>query len=395
MLPVRLSRTDRSRAAEWWFTVDRPLAAAMLILIAVGCLVSMAASPAVAMHKGLGAFYFVQRHVVFAILAAPVLLAISFLQPAQIRRLSLVLFIGMLALTLLVLVYGQEINGARRWVQIAGQQFQPSELMKPAFVVLSAWLFAQSVSRADMPALWLAICLYLITAAALVLQPDIGQTTLLTLVWAATFFLSGAPLRRIALLVAAAVIAIGTAYATLPHVKSRIDRFVYPTSGDTYQMDQARKSIVEGGLFGRGPGEGQLKLALPDAHTDYVLAVIAEEYGTLTCLGLIALFAVIVFRALARCWSEPDLFLRFAGTGLSLLIAFQMLINVGVAAGLLPAKGMTLPFISYGGSSSLGVALALGMLLAVTRRRPHGTTTAGDYANGELGLARSDPMTVM
>ncbi len=392
---MRLSRTDRSLLAEWWFTVDRPLAAAMLALLAVGCLVSLAASPAVAMHKGLGAFHFFQRHIVFAALSAPVMMALSFLAPAQIRRISLILFAVMLALTLLVLWTGPEINGARRWAQLLGQQLQPSELLKPAFVVLSAWLFAQSARRADMPALPLAIGVFLATATALVLQPDIGQTTLLTLVWAALFFLSGAPLRRFAVLVAIAAIAVATAYSTLPHVKSRIDRYWTPSSGDTYQMDQARKSIIEGGLFGRGPGEGQLKLALPDAHTDYVLAVVAEEYGTLACVALIALFSVIVFRALARAWGDPDLFRRFASIGLSLLIALQMLINVGVSAGLLPSKGMTLPFISYGGSSSLGVALTMGMLLALTRARPQALAPANKYADEELGLSGRNVMTVL
>ena len=394
MRGVKFSRTDRSLLAEWWFTVDRPLIAAMLALLAVGCLVSLAASPAVAMHKGLGAFHFFQRHIVFAALSAPVLLALSFLVPAQIRRISLILFGTMFALTLLVLYTGPEINGARRWAQVLGQQLQPSELLKPAFVVIAAWLFAQSALRADMPSLPLAIALYLATATALVLQPDIGQTTLLTLVWVALYFLSGAPLRRFAILGAIAVIAIAAAYTTLPHVKSRVDRYWSPSSGDTYQMDQARKSIIEGGLFGRGPGEGQLKLALPDAHTDYVLAVVAEEYGALTCLALIALFAVIVFRALARCWSQPDLFLRFSGMGLSLLIALQMLINVGVSAGLLPSKGMTLPFISYGGSSSLGAALTMGMLLAVTRRRPQALSQTADTSSEPLGLGR-DAMTAM
>ena len=389
---MRFARTDRSLLAEWWFTVDRPLCAAILILIAAGFMLSLAASPAVAMHKGLGALYFVKRHAVFALAAVPLLLALSLLQPAQIRRVSLVLFGTMLALMLFVLWSGPEINGARRWVQIAGQQLQPSELMKPAFVVLTAWLFAQSASRPEMPALPMAAGLYLLTAAALVLQPDIGQTTLLTLVWAALFFLSGQPLRRMLYLVLAAAIAIGAAYATLPHVRSRIDRFVNPAIGDTYQMDRARQSIIEGGLFGRGPGEGQLKMALPDAHTDYVLAVIAEEYGTLACLVLIALFAFIVFRALVRSWNEPDHFLRNASMGLALLFAIQMLINVGVSAGLLPSKGMTLPFVSYGGSSITGVAICMGLLLAVTRRRTPLVLRGDTGAIDELNYSGHDPM---
>lgn len=382
---MNFSRTDRSLLAEWWFTVDRQLAAAILALIAVGFMLSLAASPAVAVHHGLAPFYFVQRHAVFAAAAVPVMLALSLLAPAQIRRVSLTLFATMLALMALVIWTGPEINGARRWVEIAGQQLQPSELLKPAFVVLTAWLFAQSATRPEMPALPLAIGLYLATATALVMQPDIGQTTLLTAVWGALLFLSGQPLRRIAIFLAAGAIAFAVAYQMLPHVHSRVDRYLHTGAGDTYQMDRARESIVEGGLFGRGPGEGTLKMALPDAHTDYVLAVIAEEYGALACLALVALFAFVVFRALSASWREADAFRRNAASGLGLLLGIQVLINVGVAAGLLPSKGMTLPFVSYGGSSIIGVAIGMGMLLAVTRRRPDAALSP--VRRDELGLA--------
>ena len=382
---MNFSRTDRSLLAEWWFTVDRQLAAAILALIAVGFMLSLAASPAVAVHHGLAPFYFVQRHAVFAAAAVPVMLALSLLAPAQIRRVSLTLFATMLALMALVIWTGPEINGARRLVEIAGQQLQPSELLKPAFVVLTAWLFAQSATRPEMPALPLAIGLYLATATALVMQPDIGQTTLLTAVWGALLFLSGQPLRRIAIFLAAGAIAFAVAYQMLPHVHSRVDRYLHTGAGDTYQMDRARESIVEGGLFGRGPGEGTLKMALPDAHTDYVLAVIAEEYGALACLALVALFAFVVFRALSASWREADAFRRNAASGLGLLLGIQVLINVGVAAGLLPSKGMTLPFVSYGGSSIIGVAIGMGMLLAVTRRRPDAALSP--VRRDELGLA--------
>ena len=382
---MNFSRADRSLLAEWWFTVDRPLIAAVLMLIATGVMFSLAASPAVAVHHGLSPFYFVQRHAVFAAAAVPVLLALSLLNAAQIRRLSLVLFLAMLGLMLLVLYTGPEINGARRWVVIAGQQLQPSELLKPAFVVLTAWLFAQTAANPKMPALPLSLGLYLATATALVMQPDIGQTTLITAVWGALLFLSGQSLKRIGLFMAAGAIAFAVAYETLPHVRSRVDRYLHTGAGDTFQMDRARASIIEGGLLGRGPGEGTLKMALPDAHTDYVLAVIAEEYGTLACLGLIALFAFVVFRALSASWREPDAFRRHAATGLGLLLGLQVLINVGVAGGLLPSKGMTLPFISYGGSSIIGVAIAMGFLLAVTRRRPDAAVLPAP--RDELGLA--------
>ena len=389
---MRISRTDRSLLAEWWFTVDRHLLAAILLLIGAGFMLSLAASPAVALHKGLGEFYFVKRHAVFALAAVPAMIALSAMAPAQLRRFSLLLFIAALALVAYVLYSGPEINGARRWLVIAGQQFQPSELMKPAFVVLSAWLFAQTAVQPKMPALPLAVGLFLLSAAMLVMQPDIGQTLLLTLVWGALFFLSGQPLRRIAIFMLAGGLAVGAAYATLPHVRSRVDRFVNPAVGDTYQMDRARASIVEGGLLGRGPGEGTLKMALPDAHTDYVLAVIAEEYGALACLALMSLFAFVVFRALAFSWAERDPFLRNAATGLALLLGAQVLINAGVSAGLLPSKGMTLPFVSYGGSSIVGVAVGMGMLLAVTRRRPRSPALMADQDGPGLGFNAADHM---
>jgi cell division protein FtsW len=391
---LKLSRTDRSLFAEWWFTVDRQLLAAILVLIGAGFMLSLAASPAVALHKGLGEFYFVKRHAVFAVAAIPAMVALSVLRPAQIRRISLVLFAAMFGLVVFVLNTGPEINGARRWLDIAGQQLQPSELLKPAFVILAAWLFAQTSEQPKMPALPLAIALFLATATVLVMQPDIGQTLLLTLVWGALFFLSGQPLRRMAIVLLAGMIAIAAAYATLPHVRSRIDRFVNPAVGDTYQMDRARDSIIAGGLLGRGPGEGQLKMALPDAHTDYVLAVIAEEYGALACLGLVATFAFVVFRALAFSWRERDPFLRNAATGLALLLGVQVLINVGVSAGLLPSKGMTLPFISYGGSSIMGVAMGMGMLLAVTRRWPDAVVLEMARDEARIGLEPADPLGV-
>ena len=384
-LPMNFSRTDRSLVAEWWYTVDRPLIAAILALIAAGFLFSLAASPAVAVHHGLAPFYFVQRHAVFAAAVVPVLIAVSLLPAAQIRRFSLALFFAMLGLMAMVLYTGPEINGARRWVEIAGQQLQPSELLKPAFVVLTAWLFAQTAVAPKMPALPLAIALYLAAATALVMQPDIGQTTLITAVWGALLFLSGQSLKRIGAFLAAGAIAFAVAYETLPHVRSRVDRYMHTGAGDTFQMDRARASIIEGGLLGRGPGEGTLKMALPDAHTDYVLAVIAEEYGTLACLGLVGLFGFVVFRGLSASWREPDVFRRLAASGLGLLLGVQVLINVGVAAGLLPSKGMTLPFVSYGGSSMLGMAIGMGMLLAVTRRRPGAAVLAAP--RDERGLA--------
>ncbi len=387
---MRLSRSDASLVSTWWFTVDRQLFAAINILILSGLMLSLAASPSVAMRRGFPAFHFVERHLVFALAGAALVFLVSVLRPAQIRRFSLVLLATSLALMGLVIWVGPVVNGSQRWLTIAGQQLQPSELMKPAFVVIVSFLFAESMKRRDVPALAIAIALFGLVVSLLWLQPDIGQVILLSAVFAALFFLSGQPVWRLALLAGLGTLAIVVAYGTLPHVKSRFDRFLDPQTGDTYQMDRARQSFIEGGWLGRGPGEGTIKSVLPDAHTDYILAVIAEEYGVIACLVLLWLYGFVVFRALVHFWSEPDGFVRSAIVGLAMLLGCQALINMGVNVGLLPAKGMTLPFISYGGSSLVGMALAMGMLVALTRRRPaHGrlknTTSLGSPEPAQRG----------
>jgi cell division protein FtsW len=367
---MRLTRADRSLLADWWFTVDRPLLGVFLVLIGAGCILSLAASPAVAVKKGLAPFHFAERHFFFAGLGLAVMLAVSALSPRHVRRLALAVLLISLALMLWAAIAGPEIKGARRWVHLAGYSFQPSEIGKPALVVLLAWLFAEAAKRNDVPALPLAVALGLVFASLLVVQPDVGQTLLVATVWGALFLLSGQPLRWAAVLVPVGAIAFGAAYLTFDHVRRRVARFIDPASGDNYQMERAIQSFSEGGLMGRGPGEGTIKSVLPDAHTDFIFAVIAEECGTLACLGLIALYAVLFQRAFARAWSEPDAFARLAVIGLALLIVLQALINMGVNVGLLPAKGMTLPFVSAGGSSTLATSLTAGMLLALMRRRP-------------------------
>jgi cell division protein FtsW len=367
---MRLTRADRSLLADWWFTVDRPLLGVLLVLIGAGCILSLAASPAVAVKKGLPPFHFAERHFFFAGLGLVMMLAVSALSPRQVRRLALGLLLVSLALMLWAALSGAEIKGARRWVYLAGYSFQPSEIGKPALVVLLAWLFAEAAKRNDVPALPLAVGLGLVFASLLVIQPDVGQTLLVAIVWAALFLLSGQSLRWAAVLAPAGVIGSAAAYLAFEHVRRRVDRFIDPTSGDNYQVERAIQSFSEGGLMGRGPGEGTIKSILPDAHTDFIFAVIGEEYGTLACLGLIALYVGLFHRAFARAWREPDDFARLAVIGLALLIVLQALINMGVNVGLLPAKGMTLPFVSAGGSSTIATSLTAGMLLALMRRRP-------------------------
>jgi cell division protein FtsW len=367
---MRLSRAERSLLVDWWFTVDRALLAAVLVIIGAGLLLSLAASPSIALRRGLPMFYFVERHVVFALASVGILIAVSLLSPAQVRRLALVVLLVALSMMLLVLLVGAEINGARRWLHLGGYSVQPSEFAKPAFVVLSAWLLAEGERRPDMPAMSMAVALYLMFACLLVLEPDVGQALLASLVWAALFLLAGRPLRWFFMLAAGLAGGLLVAYMSLGYVRSRVDRFLHPMVGDTFQTDRSLHSFIEGGFFGKGPGEGTIKTVLPDAHTDFIFAVIAEEYGVLACLVLLALFALVAVRVFSRHVDQSSGFAPLASAGLTLLFVLQAIINMAVNVGLIPAKGMTLPFISSGGSSMLAVGLTMGMLLAVTRRRP-------------------------
>jgi len=365
-----ISRVERTRVAEWWWTVDRMMLAAIAVLMMTGIVLSLAASPAVATRIGLDAFYFVNRHAMYLAPTFLVMIAVSFLSPRQIRRLTLAVFIIALAMTAATLVIGAEVKGARRWIVLAGVNIQPSEFLKPAFVILISWLFAESTRKSDMPANTIALGLLGAVVVPLVLQPDFGQTMLIVLVWGALFFMAGMRMVWVAGLGGAAVAGLAGAYFFVPHVTKRIDRFMDPSSGDMYQVSNAMESFVRGGWFGRGPGEGTVKRILPDSHADFVFAVAAEEFGIVLCLALVSLFAFIVIRALQHAFRDQDPFTRFAAAGLAILFGTQSAINMAVNLHLIPAKGMTLPFISYGGSSMISLAYGMGMLLALSRERP-------------------------
>src|SRR6201997_145566 len=372
-----VSRLERTRFAAWWWTVDRLLLAALLALMLAGIILSLAASPPVAARLGLDPFYFVNRHVMFLAPALLVLIATSFLPPRQIRRLALLVFAVSLVLVALTLWYGAEVKGARRWITLLGVSVQPSEFLKPAFVILISWLFGESVRRPEMPANTASLTLLLMVLSLLVLQPDFGQAMLIALVWGALFFMAGMRIVWVVGLAGTAAGGLAAAYATVPHVTSRIERFLNKGSGDNFQVDTAVESFVRGGWFGRGPGEGTVKRILPDSHADYPFAVAAEEFGIVLCLVLVALFAFIVIRALRHALRDEDPFTRFAMAGLSMLFGLQSAINMSVNLHLIPAKGMTLPFISYGGSSMISLAYGMGMLLALSRGRPRAPMLAG------------------
>jgi cell division protein FtsW len=371
-----VSRIDRGPAANWWWTIDRWFLAAFLSLMGLGIVLSFAASPAVAERIGLDSYHFVTRQMMFMAPALVVMIGVSFLDARQVRRLALVMLAGSLFLMVAALYFGVEIKGSRRWIHIAGISIQPSEYLKPAFVIICAWLFAENARRPDIPGNLFAMILLVAVLALLVAQPDLGQTLLVLATWGTMFFMAGMPWFWIAVLGGAAVGVGVTAYTVFPHVAGRIDRFL-TGEGDTFQVDMGREALVRGGWLGQGPGEGSVKRILPDSHTDFVFAVAGEEFGLLACLLIAGIFAFVVLRGLGKSLAEKDDFSRYAVGGLVVLFGLQSIINMGVNLQLLPAKGMTLPFISYGGSSLVAMAISMGMVLALTRRDPMKRLTIG------------------
>lgn len=382
-----ISREQRTPLSEWWWTVDRPLLAAMIVLMLTGVVLSLAASPSVATRIGLDPFHFFHRHVLFLIPSIIVMVGVSFMSPRQIRRSALIMFALSIALILATLWLGPEVKGAKRWITIIGVNIQASESAKPAFVVLAAWLFSESARKPEMPATSMALALLLGLVTLLVMEPDFGQTMLVLMVWGALFFIAGMRIIWVFGLAGTAAAGLFAAYMLVPHVAVRIQRFMDPASGDTFQVDTAMEAFSNGGWFGLGPGEGIAKRSLPDSHTDFVFAVGAEEFGIIMCLALVALFTFIVIRTLSRAYASEDMFSRFAASGLAIMFGVQAAINMAVNLHLIPAKGMTLPFISYGGSSMVSLAYGVGMMLALTRQRPRtemesigDANTAASYA---------------
>ncbi len=364
-----VSRAERGALADWFWTIDRFFLAMFIFLMGIGFMLSFAASPAVAERIGLEPFHFVKRHAAFMIPSLCVMIGLSFLTPRQVRRTAIILLIVALAMMLLALFFGIEVKGSRRWVTLAGISIQPSEFMKPAFVVVCAWLFAEHARQPEIPGNLFAIILFGIVAALLVAQPDLGQTILTTAVWGGMFFMAGMPWLWIIVLGAMGAGGLVSAYYVFPHVALRIDKFM-TGEGDTFQIDTAREAIIRGDWFGQGPGEGIVKRIIPDAHTDFIFSVAAEEFGIIFCIALVLLFSALVLRGLSHAYKERNDFNRFAVAGLVLQIGIQSIINVGVNLELLPAKGMTLPLISYGGSSMVAICVTAGFILALTRHRP-------------------------
>lgn len=370
-----LSRNDRTVVGRWFWTIDKVLLTLILLLIGLGIIAVAAASPAAA-HRYSGGnvrvddLFYLKRQVLWVLAGVPLMLATSMLPVAWAKRVAIggtILFLGAL---FLVPFIGFEVNGAVRWIQLPGFAFQPSEFLKPMFIVTTAWLLAARFDDGQMPTMQLSFGLLVVIGALLVKQPDFGQTALFAFIWGVQAVLAGMSLTIVGGLAVLAAIGMGVAYLTVDHVAARIDHFVHGT-GDTYQIDRALDCFKAGGLFGAGPGEGQMKFRLPEAQTDYIFSVIGEEFGAIACFMLAILYLAIVVRVLLQQLDEEDPFLFLAASGLVLQFGVQAAINMAVNLALLPSKGMTLPFVSHGGSSFLALSLGTGLLLALTRRNPY------------------------
>jgi cell division protein FtsW len=367
-----LGRNDRTLLGRWFWTIDRVLLLMVLMLIGIGLIAVAAASPA-ASHRysggsvQLGDLHYFKRHVFWVLAGLPVMLGVSMLNVVWARRLAIAGTLGFLLALAAVPFLGSEANGAMRWISLGGFQFQPSEFLKPLFIVFTAWLLATRYDDHRIPALQLSFGFLAVIAALLMKQPDLGQTVLFSGVWLAQAFLAGMGLGTLIGAMCLAIGGLGLAYLFVPHVTSRIDRFL-TGGGDTYQIDRALDCFKSGGLFGAGPGEGQMKFSLPEPHTDYIFSVIGEEFGAIACFGVAALFIAIVVRVLLQLLEEDDPFVFLASAGLVTQFGGQAMINMMVNLSLLPSKGMTLPFISHGGSSFIALSMGMGLLLALTRR---------------------------
>lgn len=372
------SRTDQSFLSEWWWTIDRYAMGAILILMVIGVAMVATASHPVAEHLGLNSYHFLMRHLVFLVPSIALLIGFSMLGRRMIWRAATLLFVLGIGAMIAVLVAGAEIKGAQRWIRVLGFSLQPSEFIKPAFILVAAWFMALQKEREEFPGNALAVGLYTLVVGLLLLQPDLGMTIVLTCGWLTQIFLAGVPLRLMVMLGGVGLLGIVGAYFTLPHVQSRIDRFFDPQSGDNFQVERSLSAFEQGGWIGKGPGQGSVKYSLPDAHADFIFSVIGEEMGLLFVGIVIALFAFVAIRACLRVKDCDDMFVVLASGGLIMLFTAQALVHMGSAVNLIPAKGMTLPFISYGGTSLLAMSLSMGCLLALTRlRRGTGISKAG------------------
>lgn len=377
-------RKSTNALGIWWWNVDRTIFGCVAFLMVLGAVAVFASGPWVARRIGADQFHFIERQALFLMISMVLVIVFSLLNEVTIKAVAIYGFAGSIVLMLLALAFGPETNGAKRWIALGGFSLQPSEFVKPFLFVLSAALLSARYEQGRAKGFINALALFMLTIGILAMQPDMGMTVTVISVMMAQFFMAGLPLYFFFALLVIAMIGMYAAYELLPHFEKRINIFLSPEKGDTYQVDKSLEAFQNGGFFGVGPGEGVVKKVLPDSHTDFVFAVLGEEFGAITCMLVIALFAFIVIKVLYKVSQEKDWFTMLALTGIVTEIGVHAVINIGVSLHLLPTKGMTLPFISYGGSSSMGFAIAVGMLLALTRKK-HGYI--GRYGNERYGFA--------
>jgi cell division protein FtsW len=380
-------RTDNSRLGQWWWTVDHWLLGATALLIFAGVVLSFTSSPAEAARLHIAdPFHFAVRQSLFGAGAAVVVVAVSMLSGRGVRRAALAIYGATMLMMLALPLIGHSAKGAARWIELGGFTLQPSEFMKPALIVLCGWMFAEGQKGEGVPGVSIAFVLYGMAVALLLIEPDVGQTVLITIAFGAAFFMAGVPLRWILGMGGVAAGGLVAVYFAFQHVAARVHIFLHKDPSDAQQANKALEAIAAGGLFGRGPGEGVMKRHVPDGFTDFIYALAAEEYGLVFSLCLISILAVLVVRGLFKAMRLTDAYEQVAAAGLFVLVGQQAFINVAVNLKMIPTKGMTLPFISYGGSSMLATGLTLGMAMALTRRRPgayaqpHGVAPAGAFA---------------
>ena len=365
---VNFSRQSNNAIVKWWWTIDKIILFVSLALLAIGIILDITASPAVARKIGSDDYFFIRKQIVYVLLSIGCIFTLSLFKLKTVRRISILGFAGLMVLLIITDLWGFEVKGARRWISLPGMSLQPSELLKPIFIVVTAWLLDCGKKYDYFPGSYIASGLYVLIAALLLLQPDVGMTVLVTAVFGLQLFLAGLPIVFVGLMGVGAVFGLISLYFFYPHFRTRVDQFLYGDNETSYQINRAMEAFKNGNLVGKGPGEGTVKLQIPDAHTDFVFAVAGEEYGVWLCLIIIALFAVIVIRSLKLSLKETNLFVMYAEVGLAASIGIQAFVNMASSLHIIPTKGMTLPFISYGGSSLLGSAIEIGMLLALTKQ---------------------------
>lgn len=365
------SRNRRNILSNWWWTTDKVIFISANLIILIGMFLSFSSSPAVAQRIGFDSFHFVKRQFLFLPIAYGLMIFLSMQKLKNIRRIAIIGYIIAMTLLVMTLFVGYETKGASRWIRILGFSLQPSEFIKPTFAVVAAWLFDGQMKEKDFPGNIISTVLYIMTIGLLLLQPDIGMSIVVTLIWGFQLFLSGISIILVSGLAIAFILMAFTAYFTFDHVQNRVQQFLASDGTLSFQVKKSLEAFQGGNIFGRGPGEGVVKLNIPDAHTDFIFAVAAEEFGIILCLILVALFAIIVIHSMVVAMKDNNMFIILSAGGLSASFGLQAIINIASTVHLMPTKGMTLPFVSYGGSSLLASAFGIGMLLAITRKNVH------------------------